>query len=249
MIRAENLSFSYGDRLVLSDLSFTLEDGVFYGIIGPNGSGKTTLLRLLTRLEHPLHGRLFLDNTPYPAFSPKELARRIALLPQGRELPVMTAEQLVACGRYPYEGFGGKLTHTDEQAILHGLERTQTLPLKDRPLSTLSGGERQRVYLAMLLAQDTPHLFLDEPTTYLDIGGQFQMMDLLATFTEKCVTAVLHDLPLALEYCQKILVLNHGVLAGFGTPAELVRQGVIDRTFGITCTPLPQGGYHIRRKQ
>ncbi len=245
MIEAKSLSFSYGKKTVLKGLSFRLEPGRIYGIIGPNGSGKTTLIRLLTRLEHPKSGELLLNGIPYESRTPKELARELALLPQGRNLPEMTAGQLVSYGRYPYLRLSGRFSKNDETAIYKAMEATDTLPFAERPLNSLSGGERQRVYLAMLLAQNTPYLFLDEPTTYLDIGGQFQLMEQLKGLKEKCIVAVLHDLPLALQYCDELLVLKNGVLEGFGAPQTLVERGLIDTIFGIKCRPLPDGYYYI----
>ncbi len=248
MIKVQNLSFSYSTKPILKNLSFRLEPGRFYGIIGPNGSGKTTLIRLLTRLEQAPPGALFLNDAPYETFKPKELARQLALLPQSRALPEMTVEQLVSYGRYPYLGFSGHLNETDQKIIRQALKDTNTLPFKNRPLKSLSGGERQRVYLAMLLAQDTPYLFLDEPTAYLDIAAQYQTLAQLRSLQNKCVVAVLHDLPLALTYCDELLVLKEGILQGCGAPEALVTSRLIDQVFGVQCCSLPDGNYYIKPK-
>lgn len=248
MIEANNLCFSYGKAPLLQGLSFRLEPGRFYGIIGPNGSGKTTLIRLLTRLERPTDGTLSLEGKDYASLKPKELARQVGLLPQGRDLPQLTAGQLVADGRYPHTGLSGRLTDEDRIAIQGAMEQTDTLQFAERPLSTLSGGERQRVYMAMLLAQDPRYLFLDEPTTYLDIGGQLQLMEQLKRLKKKCTVAMLHDLPLALHYCDTLLVLEKGRMMGMGSPKELVSSGLIQRVFGVECCPLPDGHYYIKTK-
>jgi iron complex transport system ATP-binding protein len=128
------------------------------------------------------------------------------------------------------------------------MEQTDTLQLEARPLGTLSGGERQRVYLAMLLAQNPRYLFLDEPTTYLDIGGQLQLMNRLKKLKDKCTVAVLHDLPLALSYCDTLLVLENGRLMGMDSPEKLVNSGLIQKVFGVECAPLPDRHYYIKAK-
>lgn len=244
MIEAMHLFFSYGARPVLRDFSASFAPGLLYGIVGPNGCGKTTLIRLLCGLSEPREGALSLDATPYSVFSSKELARKVSLMPQIASLPPISGEELVGRGRYPYWGFSGRMSPSDLQAVQYALQRAEASSFAHRDVTKLSGGERQRICLAMLLAQDTPYVLLDEPTTYLDISHRFALMEQMRALREegKCVIAVLHDLSLALRYCDRILVLEEGMVQSFDTPENILSSGVLDRVFSLSCRAVEVDG-------
>lgn len=237
MIQFEDLCFSYGGQAVLHDLSGSFSPGKLYAILGPNGSGKTTLLRLLGRLLPPDCGSLVLDGRSYASYGRKEFARQLALLPQTRPIPAISVQDLVSHGRFPYLGMSRTPGKDDQTAVARAMAAVNVQALAERDLRQLSGGERQRVYLALLLAQDTRYVLLDEPTTYLDASAQFAVMENLKRMSQsgKCVVAVLHDLNLALSFCDEICLLDQGRIAAFGTPESVVNSGVLDRVFSICC--------------
>lgn len=243
MIEAFGLSYSYDKKPVFSDLSFALSPGKFYGIIGPNGCGKTTLIRLLCGLARPETGRLTAGGRDYSDHTARELARIVSLLPQSRSLPPVTVEELTLRGRYPHLGLTRRLTEKDRGIVRKAMEDAGVSHLAGRDVTTLSGGERQRVCMALLLAQDTPCVLLDEPTTYLDIAHRFALMAQLQALAAegRCVAAVLHDLSLALRYCDEILVLDGGGLQTFGTPEEILASGCLERVFHVRCLPSGNG--------
>lgn len=244
MIDIKNLSFSVEKKRILSDVNASFNKGKICAIIGPNGSGKTTLIRLIGRLAEPDSGNISVEGKNLSEYRRKELARKIALLPQGRPVPNISVSSLVSHGRFPYLDLSRKLTADDRKITERAMEITDTLPLMHRNVSELSGGERQRVYLAMLLAQDTPCVLLDEPTTYLDISHQFAVMEILRYMRSegKCVAVVLHDLALALKYCDQILLMSEGKPCFFGTPQETVASGSIEQIFGISCLKVKING-------
>lgn len=235
-LETRNLSFSYNGTPILRDLNLTFEKNRLIAVLGPNGSGKTTLLRLLDGLLLPDSGSvLFGDGANLASLSRKTLARRIAFLPQNRPIPDIPVEMLVSHGRFPHLGFSRKLTATDQRIVETAMAQTGVTEYARRALPSLSGGERQRVYLAMLLAQDTEILLLDEPTTYLDARHKFEMLALLRKLADsgKTVITVLHDLPLALSAADHVLLLENGGCAAAGTPKDLCAAGALDRVFGI----------------
>lgn len=244
MIDIKNLSFSVEKKWILSDVNVSFNKGEICAIIGPNGSGKTTLIRLISRLTEPDSGSISVEGKNLSEYSRKELARKIALLPQGRPIPNISVYSLVSHGRFPYLDLSRKLTADDRKITERAMEITDTLHLMHRNVSELSGGERQRVYLAMLIAQNTPCVLLDEPTTYLDISHQFAVMEILRFMRSegKCAAVVLHDLALALKYCDKILLMNEGKSCFFGTPQEMVASGSIEQIFGISCLKVKING-------
>ncbi len=237
MIQLDDLNFSYGGRTVLHNISAAFSPGKLYAVLGPNGSGKTTLIRLLSRLLQPDSGSLTLDGKSYACYGRKEFARQLALLPQARPIPAISVQDLVSHGRFPYLGLSRTPGKNDLDAVERAMAAVNVQAFAGRDLRRLSGGERQRVYLALLLAQDTRYVLLDEPTTYLDASAQFSVMENLKCMSQdgKCVIAVLHDLNLALSFSDEICLLDQGRIAAFGAPEALVEQGVLDRVFSIRC--------------
>ena len=241
---------------ILRGVSGKLKRGSITGILGPNGCGKTTLLRSLCRLIKINSGRITLcDNareTDIFTLPHKTLAQHISFLPQQRAVPDITAKTLVSHGRYPYLGFSRTLTSFDREKINAALETAGAQNFADRRLSTLSGGERQRVFLAMLLAQDTDIVLLDEPTAYLDAHHKFELAELLTLLKSrnKAVGVVLHELPLAFKYCDRLMLMENGSIQFTGTPQEILQTDCIPEIFGVTLTPvtLDRETEYIERK-
>lgn len=236
LLETRSLSAVLGGKTVLKDISLSFEPNTLYGIIGPNGSGKTTLLRHLCGILHPVSGSVLLGGTTDISRIPrKELAKRIAFLPQHRAVPEIPVEMLVRHGRYPYLGFSKKLTEKDADAVTHAMRETGIADLSDRMLPTLSGGERQRAYIAMLLSQNADITLLDEPTTYLDARYKFETAALLRRLCSenRTAVAVLHDLPLAFSCCDKLILLDGGCVSAVGTPEALLECGAAARVFGV----------------
>lgn len=241
---------------ILRGVSGELKRGEITGILGPNGCGKTTLLRALCRFIKPASGSITLCDTAaetdIAALAPKALAQRVSFLPQQRAVPDITAKTLVSHGRYPYLGFSRTLSAEDCKIIASALETAGVSAFADRRLPTLSGGERQRVFLAMLLAQNTDVVLLDEPTTYLDAHRKFELMALLSTLKaqNKAVGIVLHELPLAFKFCDRLLLMENGKIIQSGTPEELLKTDAIELLFGVSLTPvtLDKETEYIERK-
>ena len=249
MITLNGVAAGYEKLSVLSDIHAVLPQGALTGIIGPNGSGKSTLLKTICGLLPAINGEIQIDGENIHALSRRKRAQLMAFLPQMRITPDLTVEELVSHGRYPYLGAKRSLSAADWKCVDLALERTQTLPFRDHLLSRLSGGERQRAYLAMLLAQDAPHMLLDEPTTYLDPASQFELMALLRNLAEenRAVAVVLHDLPLALHYCHQLIVLDQGRITAQGTPEELILSGALEAVFHVHLHQTNDGFYAISK--
>ena len=249
MIILDGISTGYEKRSVLSNIHAVLPNGTLTGIIGPNGSGKSTLLKAICGLLPVMEGKILLDGQDMAVFPRRIRAQRMAFLPQIRSIPDLTVEELAAHGRYPYLGARRSLSPTDQKIVDRSLKITQATPFRDQLLPYLSGGERQRAYLAMLLAQDAPHMLLDEPTTYLDPQSQFELMELLRDLSRenRAIAVVLHDLPLALQYCDQLIVLDQGGVAAKGTPEELMQSGALEDVFHIRLHRTSAGIYAISK--
>ncbi|MQB41578.1 ABC transporter ATP-binding protein [Rhizobium sp. ICMP 5592] len=218
LLSVEDVSAGYGKQLILNGISLSIPEATMTMLVGPNGSGKSTLLSVMARLLKPMGGTINLDGKALHAMPTREVARRLGLLPQSPLLPEgLTVYDLVSRGRYPHQGFLRQWTEADEEAVQHALTVTDTLEFAGRPVDNLSGGQRQRCWIAMALAQETPVILLDEPTTFLDLHYQVEVLDLLRHLTRehgRTIVAVLHDLNFALQYADRLIFLKDGAIAG-----------------------------------
>lgn len=233
MLDIQHVSGGYGSGLIVQDVSFSVAKGELFGILGPNGSGKTTLLNMISGLQPPESGAVFLVGKTVDSYKPKELARVLAVLPQlsGSQF-AYTVKETVSLGRYAHQsGFFKSWSERDEQAVQQAMSRTGTAHFHNKPLSALSGGERQRVFLAQALAQEPDVLLLDEPTNHLDLAYQKELLDLLKDMTKNGLTvlSIFHDLNLASLYCDRLLLLDKGRTHLEGTPADvMVEQHILN---------------------
>lgn len=235
ILRAEKITAGYGDRMVLSDVSFDVHKAEVVGFIGPNGSGKTTLLRVLSGVLPVKSGCAYLERCSLPSLRRRELSKKLAVVPQVLTAPVaFTVEEFVAMGRTPYVRGWGRLTRHDLDAIEGAMKLTGLTDLASRPVDELSGGERQRAYVAMALAQEPQILMLDEPTAHQDIHFAWSLMELLhALNRERQMTVVFttHDLNLAMAFCTKVLLLEKGRIAWQGKPVEATDTEILSRVY------------------
>lgn len=242
-LHTEQLRLGYGDLVVIPDLDLRVPDGRITMIVGANASGKSTLLRGLARLLRPQGGSVVLDGAALADRPSIEIARILGLLPQSPAAPDgITVGDLVGRGRYPHQGWFRRWTSADEAAVATALESTGTADLIDRPVAALSGGQRQRVWVAMALAQDTDLLLLDEPTTYLDINHQVELLDLLVDLNRregKTIAVVMHDLNLACRYADHLVALKDGRIVAEGTPRDVVDAALVADVFGLACEVAP----------
>lgn len=241
-LTVDDATLAYDRRVIARGLSLSIPDGSFTVIIGPNGCGKSTLLRAIARLVAPAAGAVLLDGQTVQSYPSKQLARTVGFLPQSASTPDnITVADLVARGRYPHQGLLHRWTNDDEKALWNALTSTRTDTLADRPVDELSGGQRQRVWIAMALAQETPILLLDEPTTFLDIAFQLDILDLLRDLHEqgRSLVAVLHDPNHAAQYATHLIAMADGQIAAEGDPREIITTELIARVFGIDSTIIP----------
>lgn len=241
-LQAINATIGYDQRVISTDLSVDIPHKAFTAIIGPNGCGKSTLLRALARVLTPVKGEVKLDDKAISSFAPKDVARELGLLPQTSLAPEgIRVADLVARGRAPYQSLFHQWSPEDEEAVQAALAATRTDSFSDRLVSELSGGQRQRVWVAMLLAQQTPIMLLDEPTTFLDIAHQYELMELLRTFHDegKTVVTVLHDLNQACRYAGHLIVMRDGEIVTSGTPDEVMTPELVEQVFGLRSMVVP----------
>lgn len=249
MFELRNVSVGYDGVCVVRDVSFTAQDGQITTLVGTNGCGKTTLLKAMARQLPLLDGQILLAGRELHSYNRKEFARAAAFMPQVRNIPEITVRGLVSHGRFPYLGLSRQMTTRDKTAVEQAMQATGVARWAERDLRELSGGERQRVYLAMALAQGDDTILLDEPTTYLDVSAQFELLELMRTLADqgKSLLLVLHDLAQALQYSDKVAVLSEGGLLAFDSPANLFEQKILDGVFGVTLCRDPEGTYYLRR--
>ncbi|MGV9408374.1 ABC transporter ATP-binding protein [Nocardia sp. NPDC003693] len=235
MITVDQISFAYGGRITLDNITFRADTGSVIGLIGPNGSGKSTLLRLMYRALRLVSGSILVDETPVDGLRGRAMAARLAVVAQESppDTPVTVAET-VLLGRSPWVGAFQGYSRDDRIAAAAALEHVGARALADRPFATLSGGERQRVLIARALAQQADHLLLDEPTNHLDIRYQHELLSLVRGLTETTTIVVLHELNLAARYCDRLVLLDRGTVAAAGTVDEVLTPPVLEPVYGIT---------------
>jgi iron complex transport system ATP-binding protein len=238
-LETKSLTLSYGNEPIIHDLSLKIPQGKITVFIGSNGCGKSTLLRSLARLLKPVAGSVVLDGNAIANWSTKEVAKRLAILPQGPAAPEgLTVLQLVKQGRYPYQNLFQQWSREDEKMVHWALEVTQMKSLAEQPVDSLSGGQRQRAWIAMTLAQGTNTILLDEPTTYLDMAHQMEVLDLLFELNEKeqrTIVMVLHDLNLACRYAHHIVAICCQSIYAQGKPEEIVNEQMVHSVFNMEC--------------
>jgi iron complex transport system ATP-binding protein len=235
---AQQIHLAYDGKLIIESLDLQIPPAQITALVGPNGCGKSTLLRGLARLLKPRNGSVFLDGKAIHALSTKDVARQIGILPQSPVAPEgLTVHELVAQGRYPHQGWLQQWSAEDERIVRDALAITNMADFADRPLDTLSGGQRQRAWIAMSLAQQTEILLLDEPTTFLDLAYQLEVLDLLLDLNEqgRTIVMVLHDLNQACRYADHLVAMRHGQIVAQGAPSLIVNDALIRDVFGMEC--------------
>ncbi|AYV68955.1 MULTISPECIES: ABC transporter ATP-binding protein [Niallia] len=258
--RAEMLTAGYEGKTILQDIELEIPSNKISVIIGANGCGKSTLLKTLSNLIKSSSGSIALDGKAISKFPPKQLARILGILPQSPIVPEgITVADLVGRGRFPHQNFFSGWSKKDYEAVAEAMEIMKITEFANRNIDELSGGQRQRVWIAMALAQQTDILFLDEPTTFLDITYQVEILDLLTDLNRKygtTIVMVLHDINLSARYADYIFALEKGKLVGEGKPADIITSKLVKDIFGLNCTvindpvsgtPLvvPKGRYHV----
>ncbi|WP_328188885.1 ABC transporter ATP-binding protein [Marinobacter sp. OP 3.4] len=261
-LSAEGLTLAYGDRTIVSALDLVVPSGRITAIIGANGCGKSTLLRALSRLIAPRAGQVVLDGKTLHSRGSKEVARMLGLLPQGPVAPEgIAVADLVGRGRHPHQRPLARWSTRDYEVVAEALEATGTSDLADRPMDELSGGQRQRVWIAMALAQETDILLLDEPTTFLDVAHQIEVLDLLTDLNRErgtTIVMVLHDMNLAARYADHLFALRDGRIVADGAPRDILTRELIGEVFDLDAVViddpvsgapivLPRGRHHASR--
>ncbi|MCL1838877.1 MAG: ABC transporter ATP-binding protein [Propionibacteriaceae bacterium] len=242
-IRLEDLAFSYTNQPFIANFNLEIAAGKITSLVGPNGCGKSTLLKLISGLTIPSAGHVFVHETPCLSMGNKERARHLALLPQGPRPPMMSVEALVAYGRYPYQrGLRTRLNAEDEHHVAEAIALAGVERFRKHDVRLLSGGERQRAFIAMILAQDTEIIILDEPTTYLDVSACHEIMELIRELNQaagKTILMVNHDIDLALRYSDRMAVMVEGKLLHTGSVDEVLASGAIEEAFKVEVARFP----------
>lgn len=240
---AKNLTLGYDNITIIKHLDLDIPPGKITALVGANGSGKSTLLRGLARLLKPRVGTIYLDTTDVFKLSTKDVAKKLGILTQGPVAPEgLTVRDLVACGRFPYQSWLQQWTKEDERLVELALEITGIKYLAERELDTLSGGQRQRAWIAMALAQDTDILLLDEPTTFLDLAHQIEVLDLLYDLNQnqqRTIVMVLHDLNHACRYADYLVAVKEGQIFAVGEPNLVITEKMVREVFGLECRVIP----------
>ncbi len=260
ILKSNNIVAGYDKKIILDKINITIPDNKISVIIGANACGKSTLLKTLARLLQPTHGEILLDGKKLTSMAPKQLARVLGLLPQSPVVPEgITVADLVGRGRFPYQSFFKGLGKKDYEAVEEALELMGITELANRCVDELSGGQRQRVWIAMALAQQTDILLLDEPTTFLDITYQIEILDLLTDLNKKrgtTIVMVLHDINLSARYADYIFAIHKGKLVAEGSPSDIITDSLIKQVFDLDCTVIsdpvsgtpfivPRGRHHV----
>ncbi|KAF6579098.1 ABC transporter ATP-binding protein [Paenibacillus sp. EKM212P] len=236
-LKTANLDIAYEDRLIVEDLNVEIPQGKITALVGANGSGKSTILKTMARIMNPKGGSVLLDGKSIHKQSTREVAKQLAILPQNPTAPEgLTVTELVSYGRFPYQKGFGSMKAEDRKMVEWAIQVTGMSEFHDRPIDQLSGGQRQRAWIAMALAQDTDILFLDEPTTFLDMAHQLEVLHLLEylnTSAERTIVMVVHDLNHAARYAQHMIAIKKGKAEAVGTPIEVMSPDVLREVFGI----------------
>ncbi|MCZ4521617.1 ABC transporter ATP-binding protein [Rhodococcus ruber] len=241
-LSVDSATIGYDRRIIAEHLTVSIPDRSFTVIVGPNACGKSTLLRALSRLITPNSGQVILDGVDVRSYKTKEVARRIGLLPQSAVAPDgITVADLVARGRFPHQKLLRQWTASDESAVLTAMDATGVTELSGRPVDELSGGQRQRVWVAMALAQETEIMLLDEPTTFLDIAHQIELLELFTDLNHlgRTLVAVLHDLNHAARYGTHLIAMKDGAIVAEGAPSAIVTADLVYEVFGLECVVQP----------
>lgn len=244
-LATKDLVLAYGERKVINGLSVDIPPGKVSAIVGPNGCGKSTLLAGLARILAPKSGSVILDGRDINALATREVAHKLALLPQDASAPDgLTVEELIQFGRQPYRSLMRQWSSQDSAIVQAALRATQLESLAARTLDALSGGQRQRAWIAMTIAQDTPLLLLDEPTSALDLGHQIEVLELVRELSRrgKTVIMVIHDLPSACRYADHLIAMHQGAIIAAGHPTEIVTETLVEQLYGVRCTLLREPG-------
>ncbi|GAB3488053.1 Fe(3+) dicitrate ABC transporter ATP-binding protein FecE [Marinomonas epiphytica] len=238
-LSAHQLTLGYRQKTIVKNVSFAIPEGKITALIGPNGCGKSTLLKAFSRALSPWQGKVCWHDKDLTSISQRDLAKQLALLPQTQPIPEgVLVKDIVAYGRSPYTGFWGKLNAEDQGFVSQAMEDTGIEPLAEQAISELSGGQRQRVWLAMTLAQNTPYLLLDEPTTYMDLNHQVELMQLLKRLNQqgKTIVTVLHDINQAARYCDHLMVMKDGQLITQGAPDTVLTETLLKDVFSVSVS-------------
>lgn len=255
-LSAQNLVMAHGPHTVIPKLDVALPAGQVTAIVGPNGCGKSTLLNGLSRIHKPRHGTVVLDGADIHKLPAREVARKLALLPQDNSAPEgLTVTDLIRFGRHPHQSWLSQWSEDDQRAVENALKAADVEDMADRPLDTLSGGQRQRAWVAMSIAQETPLLLLDEPTSALDLGHQIEVFELIRALASqgKTIAMVVHDLASACRYADHIIAMLDGEIISEGAPADVITTDLIKQLYGVTCDLMqdPASGspmlFNIRR--
>ena len=260
-LHGEGLTLAYDARVISRDLDVEIPDGSFTVIVGPNACGKSTLLKALARVLKAQSGTVYLDGRAISSYPSKEVAKQLGMLPQSPVVPNgIVVEDLVARGRFSHQRLLRQWSPEDEHAVAEAMRLTETTELAERFVDELSGGQRQRVWLALALAQQTGILLLDEPTTFLDLAHQFEVLDLCADLHEqgRTIVAVLHDLNQAARYATELIVMRSGSVVAQGAPGAVLTPELVEDVFGVPCeimddpaagTPMVVPGTRVQRRR
>lgn len=237
MIKLKDITAGYNNVEIIKNVNISFKKGTITSIIGKNGCGKTTLLKTASNLMNPFCGEIILNGESIFSMSRNEIAKQISFLPQIRNVPNITVYNLIMHGRFPYLGFSRIPQKKDKLIVEEAMKRVEITKYRDKNICELSGGERQKAYIAMVLAQDTDLIFLDEPTTYLDINYQLEVLEIIKELKDinKTVVMVLHDLNSALTYSDKVCLLDKGKIVIYDTPQAVFDSKEINRVFDVSC--------------